>query len=341
MKYTSFNIDLYTGRYEPFENQLASYYYQHIHPYHNQPICLLGFACDQGVNRNQGRIGAKHAPDIIKSAFGKLPIAWQIQQQYPDLEHLIGDWGNIVCDDNDKIVDNLLESTQENYANAICQIIHNNSLPIAIGGGHEIAFGSFMGLYNALNQNNNHPKTNKTIGIINIDAHFDLRDDKYATSGTPFRQISQFLQNNHEPFYYLTVGINEFANTAALFAKAQKLGVHIISENECYDLSFNNLLTKINTFMNQVDVVYLTVDLDVLQAAFMPAVSAVNAKGLSLDLLEKYISHIIKSGKVKIIDIAEFNPNFDIDGHGAKVAGRLVAWIMMCLFNSGYLNNNQ
>lgn len=331
-----FNPSIYQGRLEPYENDLASYYYQYIKAYRNQPICLIGLACDQGVNRNQGRIGAKHAPDIIKSAFGKVPILWQIQQKYPQLDNkldnLIGDFGNIICDDDNIIQDNILENTQNNYAKAICQIINNQSLPIAIGGGHEIAFGSFMGVYHAVNGQNK-SKHNQKIGIINLDAHFDLRADKYATSGTPFRQIHEFLTKQGDDFYYLPIGISAFANTAALFQKADELNVNIISENDCYRLSFDEIKNKIDEFIHQVDCIYLTLDLDVLQANFMPAVSAVNAKGLSLDFIEQCISHIIQSQKVKLIDIAEFNPQFDIDGRGAKVAGRLVAWIVACLLN--------
>lgn len=328
---TPFNPTIYQGRQEPYENELAKYYYQHIKDYQNQPICLIGFASDQGVNRNQGRIGAKNTPNIIKSAFGKLPISWQLQKTFPklnELNGLIGDVGNIVCNDNNIIQDNILETAQDNYAKEITAIIQNNALPIAIGGGHEIAFGSFMGLYNALSDN-------KNIGIINLDAHFDLRNDKYATSGTPFRQIAQFLKDNDETFHYLTIGISEFGNTASLFEKANKLGVTVISETDCYHLPFDKIQTQIDNFMSQLDCIYLTLDLDCLQAGVMPAVSAVNSGGLSLEFVENTLAHIIKSGKVKVIDIAEFNPEFDIDGRGAKVAARLLAGMVQAVLLKG------
>lgn len=330
---TAFNQHIYQGRQEPYENHLARYYYQHIHEYHNQPICLIGFACDQGVNRNQGRIGAKHAPDIIKSAFAKLPIPWQLQRSLQGLDSLIGDKGNVVCEDDNTITDGVLEMSQSEYAKQISTIINNNSLPIAIGGGHEIAFGSFMGLYDALN-------FNQKIGIINLDAHFDLRHDKYATSGTPFRQIAEFLKQNDQDFYYMPIGISDFGNTAALFEKAKNLGVTVISEHECHHLDFCEIQNSIDEFIKKVDVIYLTLDLDVLQAGFMPAVSAVNSHGLSLDFVEKCLAHIIKSGKVKLIDMAEFNPNYDIDGRGAKVAGRLVAAMIWHILSTNFLSKH-
>lgn len=321
----SFNQAIYQGRHEPYEDDLAQYWYQHIGNYHHQLVCLIGFACDQGVQRNQGRIGAKHAPDIIKSALGKLPITKKLQSKLPSLANLVGDAGNIVCMDNDVIGDDLLEMTQTNYANAVCHIIQNNTVAIGIGGGHEIAFASFMGLYQALHHNE---KQKKRIGIINLDAHFDLRSDKYATSGTPFLQIAKFLNEQQQPFDYLTIGISEFANTASLFTKAETLGVTTISERDCHCLPFDTISQKIDDFIKQTDVIYLTLDLDVLQAGVMPAVSAVNAKGLSLDFVEQCLEYILQTGKTMMIDIAEFNPVYDIDGRGAKVVGRILASII-------------
>lgn len=326
-KHTPFIADIYTGRDEPYEDDLARYWYQHIHAFDNQKIALVGFASDQGVNRNQGRIGAKHAPNVIKTAFGKLPISLSLQRQFDDLSVLVGDIGNIACLDEDTISQGTLESAQQSYADTISHIIKSGKIAIGLGGGHEIAFGSFVGLHQGLNQGLHTDSTlpKQRIGIINLDAHFDLRHDKYATSGTPFRQISEFLGEKDEPFYYLPIGISTFGNTASLFAKAENLGVSVISESDCHRLSFDAIAKRIDDFVAQVDCVYLTLDLDVLQAGFMPAVSAVNAFGLSMDFVERCIQHIITTGKVKLLDIAEFNPSYDIDGRGAKVAGRLLA----------------
>lgn len=322
---TACNQAIYTARQENYEHNSASYWQQAIAEYEQQPITLLGFACDQGVQRNQGRIGAKHAPDVIKAAFGKLPISSKLWRAFGDVVlsgGLVADAGNIQCADDDKIAVDILEQCQSQYADDICKIICSGSLPIAIGGGHEIAFGSFMGLHRALALSGSQ---DKSIGIINLDAHFDLRCDKYATSGTPFLQIADFVAQHNQAFHYLAIGISEFGNTAALFDKAERLGVHIIDENACHELSFDEIKARIDAFIDGVDVLYLTLDLDCLQAGFMPAVSAVNAKGLDVHFVEKCLIHVIQSGKVKIIDIAEFNPNYDIDGRGAKVAARLLA----------------
>ena len=325
---TEYNPDLYTGRAEPYESSVAQYWYQHIKAFNSdQPkkIGLVGFASDQGVNRNQGRIGAKYAPDAIKAALAKLPVPLSIQKQgdkLTNLTNLVGDMGNVACVDDDTIVPEILESAQQTYANQITHVLAQHSLAIGLGGGHEIAYGSFMGLWHHLTQTEiNLP----TIGIINIDAHFDLRQDQYATSGTPFRQISELLAEQHQDFYYLCVGISQFANTAALFERAENLSVKTISDDDCHRLDWSAIEQQILNFIAPLEVIYLTIDMDALSGFVMPAVSAVAAKGLSLDFVERCVSLIIGTGKVKLIDMAEVSPTFDIDGRGLKVASRLLA----------------
>ena len=56
-----------------------------------------------------------------------------------------------------------------------------------------------------------------------------------------------------------------------------------------------------------------------------PAVSAPAALGVpALDLLP-VIEQICRSGKLQAADLVEFNPQYDRDGQGAKLAARL-AW---------------
>jgi formiminoglutamase len=75
----------------------------------------------------------------------------------------------------------------------------------------------------------------------------------------------------------------------------------------------------------QYDRLYLTIDLDVLPAREMPAVSAPAALGVPLAILLRIVEPLCRSGKLQAVDLVEFNPQFDIDGQGARAAARL-AW---------------
>ena len=117
------------------------------------------------------------------------------------------------------------------------------------------------------------------------------------------------------------LGVSRAANTQALWDEAERLNVTLVE-----DLHFRrDALSALDKVLAQADRVYLTIDLDVLPAGEMPAVSAPAALGVpALDLLP-VIEHICRSGKLQAADLVEFNPQYDRDGQGAKLAARL-AW---------------
>ena len=343
VSHSAADMSRWTGRAEPFESARARYWYQIAQPYtfdsssqqnnqqNGQRIGLVGFACDQGVRRNQGRVGARAAPPLIRQAFAALPVIAELQQRFDgQLSTLLGDAGDIHCHDNDDFAERSLEQAQLTYADKVSHIIQQGGLPVGLGGGHAIAYGSFLGLWQALQQadatsNNDAPLR---IGIINFDAHLDIRQSDVATSGTPFRQIAEHLEAQDQPFHYCCIGVSRFSNTAALFDRAEQLGVHIISDEDCANKKWKKLAAQIETFINDVDVIYLTIDMDCLPASVVPGVSAPAAYGINLAFVERAVKRIMASGKVKMADIAEINPTFDIDARSCKVAARLLATII-------------
>ena len=328
VSHTAADMMLWTGRAEPFETARARYWYQLAKPYEDQNIGLIGFACDQGVRRNQGRVGARAAPPLIRRAFATLPVIAPLQTCYDNqLATLLGDAGDIYCHDDDDFAAHTLEQAQLKYADKVSAIVKQGGLPIGLGGGHAIAYGSFLGLWQAL-ENTSEANATPTIGIINFDAHLDIRQSDVATSGTPFRQIAEHLDAHGQPFHYCCIGVSRFSNTAALFDRAEQLDVHIISDEDCHYQPWQILADQVINFINQVDVVYLTIDMDCLPSSVVPGVSAPAAFGIELGFVERMVKTIMASGKVKMADIAEINPTFDIDGRSCKVAARLLATII-------------
>lgn len=332
ISHTPADMTQWTGRAEPFETARACYWYQLAQPYKDQNIGLIGFACDQGVRRNQGRVGARAAPPLIRRAFATLPVIAELQQRFDgQLLSLLGDAGDIHCHDNNDFSEHALEQAQIKYADAVSTIIKQGGLPIGLGGGHAIAYGSFLGLWQALENISDKTistHTTHTIGIINFDAHLDIRQSDVATSGTPFRQIAEHLDAHNQPFHYCCIGISRFSNTAALFDRAEQLDVKIISDEDCHYQPWDTIAEQVKSFVDQVDIVYLTIDMDCLPSSVVPGVSAPAAFGIELGFVERMVKTIMASGKVKMADIAEINPTFDVDSRSCKVAARLLATIV-------------
>ena len=302
------------GRTDDAEGELGKRWHQVVTPLEEttEPggIALVGFACDAGVARNGGRTGAHGGPAAFRTILGNMPVRCC---------RSIADAGDVVCVRNGD--DDGMETAQQQLADSIRDILARGRLPIAMGGGHEIAFGSFSGLAAYLAQTEQAPR----IGIINLDAHFDLRMAERGNSGTPFRQIADECKARGWPFHYCVLGISDFGNTQALFERAQSLGVRWLRDEDMHVAALGNIRAMLSGFLAQVDHVYFTVCLDVLPAAVAPGVSAPATRGIGLDVVEPVIDMIGASGKLRLADFAELNPEFDIDRRTARVAARLLA----------------
>ncbi|WP_428776164.1 formimidoylglutamase [Vibrio sp.] len=279
---------------------------------HDKAVCLLGFASDAGVARNKGRVGASQAPDYIRKALANM--AWHNQTGLVDL-------GNVVCEDDN------LEQSQSACASLITKALRHAPV-ITLGGGHEVAWASFQGLARHL-QEQDLAKAPK-IGIINFDAHFDLRAfesptaNVKASSGTPFNQIADFCQQHNWPFHYACLGVSRASNTQALFNRADELGVWYVEDKDLSHINHIYHLTQLQHFIDNSDYLYLTIDLDVFPAATAPGVSAPAARGVSYDSLALFLDRVLHyNNKLILADIAEYNPTYDVDSQTARLASRL------------------
>ncbi len=269
-------------------------------------VALLGIACDEGVRRNQGRVGAAAGPDTIRTALANQ--AWH-------LERPLYDAGNLRCLGGD------LEALQREQARQVQRLLDKGHFPLLLGGGHEIAFGSFVGLEQHLEDQ---PGTG-LIGVINLDAHFDLRRSEAPTSGTPFQQILEHCHGVGQPVRYACLGISEAANTAALFARAEQIGALCLRDEELNGWQLAEVERRLTDFIRPCAALHLSIDLDLLPAAVAPGVSAPAARGVGMAELEHLIAHIRATAgdRLRLAEIAEYNPHYDIDGRTARVAARL------------------
>ena len=271
-------------------------------------VGILGYACDEGVRRNQGRVGASAGPDAIRSQFAKLPIH--------NTDRKLLETGTILCDDTD------LEGAQQLTAEKVQRLLEHNVFPVLLGGGHDMAWGHFMGIHALLGQKEH-------IGIINFDAHLDLRiPEPQGNSGTPFFQIAKHLQKAGQKFQYLCLGARKDANSQELLQTATELSVDIRYRENFHLDRIQEISELLNSFLNKVDRVYVTIDLDGFSSAYAPGVSAASPMGFDPDIVLSCLQKIFESKKVISLDIAEMNPKYDQDNQTAKLAAGLLHQII-------------
>ena len=279
-------------------------------------FCFIGFECNEGVIRNLGRQGAEKAPDYLRKELANLP--WN-----DDLNINLYDAGNIFCTDNN------LEEAQFNLSEAVKKVLFFGMFPIVLGGGHDIALGNYRGVFGFVEKQQN----KKKVGIINFDAHFDLRPYKKTkgSSGTMFLQIADLCKIGNRKFAYYCIGIQTYANTKRLFRTAKELNVQFVLAKNINESNLANIKSNINNFIAENDYIYMTVCSDVFSSAYAPGVSAPQPFGLLPEISLELIKHVATSNKVISFDIAEIAPRFDEDNRTAKLGAIIIYAIINTL----------
>lgn len=291
--------DLWHGRFDSNED-IDLRIWQIVKPFDDVSkeygICFVGYDTDDGIKRNQGRIGAEKGSNAIRKAIQSFPIV-----------------ENLKIYDYQNLKNKVLEEAQKEYSLKISNVIKKGIFPIGLGGGHDIAFASYSGIRKAY--------PDKKIGIVNFDTHLDMRPyDNGATSGTSFKQILDGDKN----VKYSIVGFKKQGNTKRLIDTAKNYNVLILDEED--DEKFIN--DELKKYLADADILYVTFCMDVFNASDAPGVSAPTIMGLDPKKGKRILREIMNTGKVVCIDFAEVNPEYDIDSRTAKLAGSLIYDIM-------------
>ena len=275
-------------------------------------VTLLGFRTEEGVRRNHGRIGAADGPAALRRALSPMALHGPLARGGVGL-HDLGDAQTLGED---------LEGGQAAAAALTSAALDRAGarLTVVLGGGHETAWSSYQGLM----RSGLGPRAGQRWGVLNLDAHFDLREEARPTSGTPFAQMAAAEREVGRALRYAVLGIAEPSNTAVLFERAAQLGVQWRTDEQCLAAGAEGVTRFVEEFTAELDVLYLTVDLDVLPAAVAPGVSAPAAYGVPLPLIAAAVRAAAGSGKLALLDVVELNPSLDIDGRTARTAARLI-----------------
>lgn len=265
-------------------------------------VILIGFPSDEGVRRNGGRPGAAKAPDEIRKMLYKMTPDGQSVNPFINLLEHTNDIGDVQ-------VSGGLEADQKTLGDTIAEYLKKEVVPIIIGGGHETAFGHFLG----------YAKAGLQTSIFNLDAHTDVRPLKNgkAHSGSPFRQALEHESGCCEK--YMVAGLQPHSVAQAHLQFIEKYdGEAIFREQTDIEVLTNQL-------ENTNEHCIVTFDMDAVDQAFAPGVSAPCANGLQPQLWLQAAYHAGKNKNVTSFDISEVNPVYDRDGQTVKLAA-LTIW---------------
>jgi len=276
-------------------------------------VALLGIADDRGVVNGGGRAGASQGPREIRRWLYKMTTGGQ-----GELEGLrLFDLGDATPGEGGA---RSIEEVHALAEESIRAALEAGARVVLLGGGHDGAYASHSGLLRAL-------PGDARVGAINVDAHCDVRPlrpesdcapGERITSGTPFRRLKERWG---ERYSLVEFGIQMQHNARAQveWARAQGwpvLELRRLREDGC-EKRFARQLASASA---AASVVAVSFDLDAVQAASAPGVSAPCPDGFSAAELYAFARAAGSDPAVRLLDVMECSPPLDEGGRTARLA---------------------
>lgn len=291
--------DLFFTRNDPNDQRLGELVQTDEKEYTAADIVILGCPQDEGVRRNNGRIGVAEAPAAIRAEFYKLTPF--------NIKHKVFDLGDVV-------IGNSLEETHDTHTTVVKQVLLDGKRLIVLGGGNDVSYPDGVAMAEVFGPD-------KWLGI-SVDSHLDVRIAEQRNSGTPYRQL---LEGGHLlPKYFYEVGYQTHLASPVYYKYLRDLGVNRISlevlrSREQPDMELKEHIRQrfigqsasLNTFFG--------FDIDAVRSADAPGSSAPSPLGLRAGEFITLVKYAASLANTRLVEFSEVNPRFDIDNTTAKL----------------------
>ena len=192
-------------------------------------------------------------------------------------------------------------------------VVSAGKIPVTLGGEHSLTYGAVMGISKALGEK---------IGIIQIDAHADLR---LAYQGEPHSHASVMNLLTQEGHSLAQFGVRALCRQEDEARKER--GVFY---KDAEELVTQNI-TSVELPVNFPKHVYITFDVDGLDPSIMPATGTPVPGGLGYYQSLSLIESALKGRKCVGLDVVELAPNKNSQAWDFTVAQ--ITYALMALTN--------
>jgi agmatinase len=236
-----------------------------------------------------------------------------------------GDWkmrGVSMADCGDVNIMLPSEGNFDRMTGVVKSILARDVFPVAVGGDHSIT-GPVVRAFDRYNP----------LDIVQLDAHLDF---SAPSEGIRFHNSSPIRCCSEYPFVrnITQIGISEYIRLNGggmeAYDAAVSYGCNIITTRKFRQLGVNQVVDSIPRAEN----LYVTFDVDVLDAAFAPGTAARTPGGLSFREVQEVLNSIPSRGRVVGFDVNCYNPFFDPTGRTAKVVATLMLDFLAAAFPS-------
>lgn len=306
-------------------------------------ITLIGAPTNLGAHN----LGVEMGPNAYRYQ--------EIARKLQDAGFVVTDMGNVSVPerwdvqpgDNPALpyVDEIVRIS-EDIAKRAQQALGDGARPVVLGGDHTVCLGAVSGASRSVNG---------TLGLIYFDAHGDMHTDETSlTHNLHGMQLASLMGFGAEqlrtignsdvkvqPAHVLHIGGSDW-DQAELDLVARE-GIALYTMDNCLTHAFGPLLKMIDELQAKVDHIWVSLDLDSIDALYAPAAGMPNSRGLFYREIKMLATYIGKHCKVAGMDVVEYNPLLDTDRKTAELATELIANVMGGEYSwyTDYLSHNR
>jgi len=222
-----------------------------------------------------------------------------------------------VADRGDVLVAGLtIEQATAPLSAAVRESSEAHALTLLVGGNNAITRPAVLGLGGSLDE----------IGLITLDAHFDMRDTRDGLSnGNPVRAL---LEDGLPGANIAQVGLASFANSAAMHKDAVDAGNLVVTMGDVQRDGIDHAIARALDHVAHCDALVIDCDIDVIDRSQMPAAPGARPGGMAVTDFFAAVRRLASDPRVRVIDLTEWDPQLDETDLSALTAAR---WVAECL----------
>lgn len=215
-----------------------------------------------------------------------------------------------------KHVADILDTTSL-LADRVYDSLSLGRMPVMIGGDHSMTWGSLCGVSRALDD----------FACVYVDAHGDFNTAETSVThnvhGMHMAYCMGFGDSRYVDFYKVGRKIDH-RKVFWIGTRSLDEGEVRLSEQCDFNISTTKDVRRIGAYevtsdiLHRIDTlgikdIHLSIDVDVLDPKVAPGTGVKEHDGLFWEELSVVLNTVMRSGKVRSVDLVEYNPLLDID----------------------------
>jgi len=225
-----------------------------------------------------------------------------------------------------------LEKSFDQISNAVAHVAATGSFPIILGGDHSIGYPTVRGMASV---------TSKRIGIIHVDRHADIQekdlDERMHT--TPYFHATNLP--NVRPENLVQIGIGGWQVPRAAVGNMVERRTNIFTMDDIEQMGIEKVAEMaLERAWDGCDAVYMSYDIDSIEAAFVPGTGWPEPGGLLPREALKLVGLVAKEGLCGM-EVVEVSPPYDHADITSLMALRIVVDALGSMVSHGTMGNHK